>query len=110
MRTTRDCGPGEYEQGAMPTVRAVYTSIPEQGATTGVLFDPASITVTTKSPSGVQTTYTTPVPEITSDQVGYWDFTFPSPLTETGKWVVNFAGGGASKSAWFTIVRAAVNV
>lgn len=110
MRTNGDCGPGEFEQGATPTVRATYRTIPEQGDTTGVLFDPASITVTTKSPSGVLTDYTTPVFEITSDEVGYWDFTFPAPLTETGHWVVTFVGGGASKSAWFTIVRAAVNV
>jgi hypothetical protein len=108
MRTTQGCGPGEYEQGATPVIRATYTTIPDQGETEGVLFDPTTITVTTKSPSGVLTDYTTPVPEITSTATGYWDFTFPDPLTEKGKWVVTFVGGGASKSIWFTIVKAAV--
>lgn len=110
MRTARPCGPGEYEQGVMPTVRATYTGIPDAGETEGALFDPTTITVTTKSPSGVLTSYTTPTTEISSDLTGYWDFNFPNPLTETGKWVVTFIGGGASKSTWFTVVRAAVSV
>lgn len=104
------CGPGEFEQGAQPTVRATFVTIPEPGETEGVLFDPATITVTTKSPSGVVTSYTTPTPEIASEEVGIWDFTFPAALTERGKWVVTFDGGGAVRSVWFTIVRAAVTV
>lgn len=110
MRTVQTCGPGEYEQGVMPTVRAVYRDIPDPGQTEGDLFNPTTITVTTKSPSGVLTDYTTPTAEISSTQIGYWDFNFPNPLTEVGKWVVTFVGGGASKSTWFTVVRAAVYV
>lgn len=110
MRTVNGCGPGEYEQGSMPTVRATFITIPEPGETEGVPFDPATITVTTKSPSGTVTSYTTPVPEITNESVGIWDFTFPDPLTERGKWVVTFDGGGAVRSVWFTIVKAAVTV
>lgn len=110
MRTTGGCGPGEYEQGAIPTVRAVFETIPDPGETEGDLFNPITVTVTTKSPSGVQTVYTNGDPEITNPDIGYWDFTFPAALTETGKWVVTFSGGGATRSVWFTIVRAAVNV
>lgn len=110
MRTTGDCGPGEFEQGSMPTVRATYTTVPAPGATQGSLFNPTTITVTTKSPSGVTTDYTTPTSEISSTVTGYWDFSFPTPLTEVGKWVVTFVGGGATASTWFTIVKAAVYV
>lgn len=110
MRTTGGCGPGEFEQGAIPTIRATFETIPDPGETEGDPFNPVTVSVTTKSPSGVQTVYTHPTAEIVNVEVGTWDFTFPAALTETGKWVVTFTGGGAVQSVWFTIVRAAVNV
>ena len=106
----RLCGPGEYEQGTQPTIRAEFNTIPDPGASEGDPFNPITVTVTTKSPSGATTVYTTPTAEIVNIEIGVWDFTFPTPLTERGKWVVTVTGGGATKSVWFTIVRAAVNV
>jgi hypothetical protein len=94
----------------MPTVRAMFETVPDPGETSGVPFDPSPLTVTTRSPSGAVVGYTVPDATLSSPVTGTWDFTFPDPLTETGKWVVSFVGGGASASTWFTIERLAAYV
>jgi hypothetical protein len=77
--------------GTQPAVKATFRN------EAGVLVDPTGIQATTLSPAKVPTVYTWPgaaeiAKDISEEPIGVWRFTFPGPLTETGKWIVQIAG------------------
>lgn len=84
------CANGNVDVGTAPTIEATIRDIDNS------LVNPTSITVTTRSPSDNDTTYTDASAEVTNPSVGVWRFTFPAAITEHGKWWVRWDTAGAN--------------
>lgn len=76
----------EYDIGDQPVATATFRDVDD------VLTNPSTVVFKTRTPSGVETTYTSPNANITNPSVGVWKFTFPAAVTEAGNWVVRARG------------------
>lgn len=92
---------GSYPKGSRPTVRFTFEEVFTDDA-----FDPTSIDVITRDPSGDELSYTKASSEVhqaVTPVVGEWFFTFPGDLDEVGKWFVYVNGDGGVRELSFTI-------
>lgn len=77
--------PAEYDVGDQPTVTGLFTDIDGNPA------DPTSILVRVRNPDGT-TIDEYDETDLENPTVGTWTFTFPTPFTDDGPYIVKFYG------------------
>ncbi len=85
--------PPTLDIGDRPTATVTFRN------TAKALTSPTTVVFITRSPSGVEASYTTPHASITNPSVGVFVFTFPAPLNAAGKWYVRAKGTAGHEAA-----------
>ena len=82
-----------YDLGDRPVATVTFRDASD------VLTSPTTVVFITRTPAGVETTYTTPNANITTPSTGVFKFTFPSVFAVAGTWSVRAKGTAGVEAA-----------
>lgn len=82
-----------YDLGDRPVATVTFRDVDE------VLTSPSTVVFITRTPAGVETSYTTPNANIATPSTGVFKFTFPAVFATAGTWSVRAKGTAGLEAA-----------